>query len=51
MFRVETGALSKLGDGHIGPNAHVVAVDLETHRSYFPLKNLGWTADASHSGA
>ncbi|MFM0123068.1 YncE family protein [Paraburkholderia sp. RL18-101-BIB-B] len=41
MFRVETGALSKLGDGHIGPNAHVVAVDLETHRSYFPLKNLG----------
>jgi YVTN family beta-propeller protein len=41
MFRVEAGTASKLGDGHVGPNAHVVAVDLETHRAYFPLKNLG----------
>jgi YVTN family beta-propeller protein len=41
MFRVGAGAVSKLGDGHVGPNAHVVAVDVETHRSYFPLKNFG----------
>nr|WP_175107705.1 hypothetical protein [Pararobbsia alpina] len=41
MFLVEDGTVSKLGDGHVGPNAHVVAVDVETHRSYFPLKNLG----------
>jgi DNA-binding beta-propeller fold protein YncE len=41
MFQVDVGgAVSKLGDGHVAPNAHVVAVDLETHRSYFPLKNL-----------
>lgn len=40
MFRVQAGAVSKLGDGYIGPNAHVVAVDQLTHRSYFPLKNL-----------
>jgi YVTN family beta-propeller protein len=41
MFRVEAAAVSKLGEGLLGPNAHVVAVDPETHRSYFPLKNLG----------
>ncbi|MFL9905709.1 YncE family protein [Paraburkholderia sp. RL17-337-BIB-A] len=41
MFRVRAGVVSKLGDGHVGPNAHVVAVDVETHRSYFPLKNSG----------
>ena len=40
MFRVERSAVSKLGDGHVGPNAHVVAVDPDTHRAYFPLKNL-----------
>ena len=40
MFRIKTGAVSKLGDGYIGPNAHVVAVDQQTHRSYFPVKNL-----------
>jgi hypothetical protein len=41
MFRVEAATVSKLGEGLLGPNAHVVAVELETHRSYFPLKNLG----------
>jgi YVTN family beta-propeller protein len=41
MFCVEAGTVSKLGDGHVGPNAHVVAVDVETHLAYFPLKNLG----------
>ncbi len=41
MFRIEADTVSKLGDGHVGPNAHVVAVDTETHRAYLPLKNLG----------
>ena len=40
MFKVEAGRVSKIGDGHIGPNAHVVVVDDATHRSYYPLKNL-----------
>lgn len=41
MFRVGAGGVSKLGEGHVGPNAHVVAVEVETHHSYFPLKNFG----------
>jgi YVTN family beta-propeller protein len=40
VFRVGTGRVTKLGDQVIGPNAHVVAIDPSTHRSYFPLKNL-----------
>jgi YVTN family beta-propeller protein len=45
VFRVGTDAVTKLGDHFVGPNAHVVAVDPTTHRSYFPLKNLdGHTA-------
>lgn len=40
MFKTEAGQVSKVGDGHIGPNAHVVAVDASTHRAYFPLKNI-----------
>jgi YVTN family beta-propeller protein len=40
LFRIESGAVTKIGDGHAGPNAHVVAVDATTHRAYFPLKNL-----------
>jgi hypothetical protein len=41
MFRVEAGGVSKLGDGHVGPNAHVMAIDAQAHRTYLPLKNLG----------
>ncbi|MDS0860242.1 hypothetical protein NUV25_21270 [Burkholderia pseudomultivorans] len=40
MFNVEVGKVSKIGEGHIGPNAHVVAVDDATHRSFYPLKSL-----------
>lgn len=40
MFHVDSGKVTKIGDGHIGPNAHVVVVDDLTHRSYYPLKNL-----------
>lgn len=40
MFRVGAGAVSKLSGGHIGPNAQVVAVNAETHKFCFPLKNF-----------
>lgn len=40
LFRVEAGAVAEIGDGYAGPNAHVVAVDPATHRSYFPLMDM-----------
>src|SRR5262249_37917144 len=33
-------ALSEMGRGFVGPNAHSVAVDPVTHRVYFPLANV-----------
>lgn len=33
-------ALTELGRGFVGPNAHSVAVDPVTHRVYFPIANL-----------
>jgi YVTN family beta-propeller protein len=41
MFSVRGSNVTKIGEGRLGPNAHVVAVDPVTHRSYFPLKNVG----------
>ncbi|MFL9963781.1 YncE family protein [Paraburkholderia sediminicola] len=41
MFSVRGSNVAKIGEGHLGPNAHVVAVDPTTHRSYFPLKDVG----------
>jgi len=41
VFRAKAGRVSSLGETRLGPNAHVVAVDPETHKSYFPLKNVG----------
>ncbi|KUY59329.1 YncE family protein [Burkholderia sp. RF2-non_BP3] len=41
MFGVGGSDVVKLGEGRLGPNAHVVAVDPATHRSYFPLKDVG----------
>lgn len=40
MFAVGSSTVSKIGEGRIGPNAHVVGVDPSTHRAYFPLKNV-----------
>lgn len=40
LFRVQAGQISKIGEGLIGPNAHVVASDPDTHLSYFPLKDV-----------
>lgn len=45
LFSVTRTAVTKLGEGMLGPDAHVVAVDPATHRAYFPLKDLqGHTA-------
>ena len=41
MFRVKADGINKIGEGSVGPNAHVVTVDAATHRVYFPLKNVG----------
>jgi len=41
MFSTAGGKTAKVGEGLLGPNAHVVAVEAATHRAYFPLKNLG----------
>jgi DNA-binding beta-propeller fold protein YncE len=41
LFKIEGGQASKIGEGLLGPNAHVVAVDPDTHFSYFPLKDVG----------
>jgi len=41
IFKTQPGQVSKIGETLLGPNAHVVAVDPASHKSYFPLKNLG----------
>ncbi|TAN02492.1 MAG: YncE family protein [Rhodanobacteraceae bacterium] len=40
LFRVQGHTVEKLGQGTLGPNAHVVAVDSPTHKAYFPLEAL-----------
>jgi hypothetical protein len=40
MFAVDSTAVKKVGEGRVGPNAHVVAIDGTTHRAYFPLKGV-----------
>ena len=40
IFKADNGKLAKLGDADVGPNSHTVAVDSNTHKAYFPLKNL-----------
>jgi hypothetical protein len=40
LFKVTADGASKVADQLIAPNAHVVAVDSETHLAYFPIKNL-----------
>ncbi len=41
VFNAQSGQVSHAGGGLVGPNAHVVAVEPNTHRIFFPLKNLG----------
>ena len=40
LFRYSRGKLEKVGNVNVGPNSHSVSVDSETHRAYFPLKNV-----------
>jgi YVTN family beta-propeller protein len=40
VFKAESAQISSVGGFLVGPNAHVVAVDPGTHRSFFPLKNV-----------
>jgi YVTN family beta-propeller protein len=40
LFRCSRGKLEKVGNVNVGPNSHSVSVDSETHRAYFPLKNV-----------
>ncbi len=40
MFKVSGGRVAKLADGMLAPDAHVVAVDPDTHLAYFPIANL-----------
>jgi DNA-binding beta-propeller fold protein YncE len=37
MFAANADGLTKIGEGFLGQNAHIVAVDQETHRAYFPV--------------
>lgn len=39
LFGVQSREVKKLGEGWLGPNAHSVAVDAQTHRAYFPLRD------------
>ncbi|MDQ6647620.1 MAG: YncE family protein [Pseudomonadota bacterium] len=40
VFKTQNGMVTRIGEGMLGPNAHVVAVDPLSHHAYFPLKNL-----------
>lgn len=40
VFKVQSGTVSKIGEGRLGSYAHVVAVNPATHRAYFPLKDV-----------
>ena len=44
IFGAKNRDVSKIADGHIGPNADVVGVDAGSHRIYLPLMNTrgGW---------
>jgi YVTN family beta-propeller protein len=41
LFRVRAGAVDKLGQVRVGPNAHTVAVDPVSHEVFFPLRQAG----------
>jgi YVTN family beta-propeller protein len=40
LFNVDSAHVTKRGEGLLGPHAHVVAVDPDTHLAYFPLMNV-----------
>ncbi|ONT70929.1 hypothetical protein A8E45_37420 [Burkholderia cenocepacia] len=40
MFHVDTSHVVKIGDGRVGPDAHVVSVDAASHDAWFALKDV-----------
>lgn len=40
VFSVDGRELHKLGEGRVGPRAHSIVVDVQTHRVYLPLENV-----------
>ncbi len=40
LFQVDGKTVTPLGTAWLGPNAHSVAVDSETHRAWFPLQAM-----------
>lgn len=40
VFTVQGGVVKKVAEGFLAAQAHVVAVDAQTHRTYFPLRSL-----------
>lgn len=41
VFDVAADRPAKTGEGRLADNAHIVAVDPQTHRVFFPLRNVG----------
>jgi DNA-binding beta-propeller fold protein YncE len=41
VFQVKDDGVGRLGQAFLADNAHVVAADPSTHRSYFPLRDVG----------
>ena len=37
MLRASSAGLKKIGEGFLGKNAHIVAVNQRRHRAYFPM--------------
>ncbi len=44
IFKVGKGAIKKICEGFLAPNAHTVAVDQMTHKVYFPLQDINGKA-------
>jgi len=44
LFQAGADTVSRLGEGFIGANAHVVAVDPAMHEVFFPLRDVGHRA-------
>jgi len=40
VFSVQSRVVKKVGEGFLAANAHVVTVDAQTHRTYFPLSDV-----------
>jgi DNA-binding beta-propeller fold protein YncE len=40
LFKVSPSGMTKVGQGQLAANAHVVGVDPTTHLAYFPIKSL-----------